>query len=246
MFGRYFLLSSILFFSLPSNAQISRSFAIIGLTPGVQANAGAHPFSFDAALNTNYAPQDGGVTLTPMVELEWRKILLKLRYNYEVANTFFASVGYDFGNDSSLVWWSIRPYFGTSFSKPADIAPELTFDIGYGLFGFSGDVEYLASLNHPSETSSVQQSGADTSQLYMWAEAYISPTNWMYTGITAQRNQFFHSTNVVDAGVIVGFMPGSFDLSLQASSFWNSNRYFILGVSYFFESSGKQDKANSK
>ena len=237
MVGRYFLLISILFFSLKAEAQTSRSSIITNTSLSSDESVRLHPFTFALALNANYAPEDGGLTLTPLALAEWRNILLKLRYNYEVANTFFASIGYDFGNDSSMVWWSIRPYFGTSFSKPTDIAPELTFDIGYGLFGFSGDLEYLTSLDHPSESSHARQSETDTSQLYMWAEVYINPTDWMYTGITAQRNQFFHSTNVVDAGVIVGFMPGSFDLSLQASSFWNSNRYFVLGASYYFEPS---------
>ncbi|MFI5135375.1 MAG: hypothetical protein ACHQD9_05945, partial [Chitinophagales bacterium] len=67
----------------------------------------------------------------------------------------------------------------------------------------------------------------------LWSGAYYAFTPWFFSGITLQRSRIFSPMNNLDAGLAAGFAPGAFEIIFQANRFWDSTRYFQIGISYF-------------
>jgi len=201
---------------------LSSSFILLGQNPSTTRDStGASSTlysSFGISLNANFGPH-GAFSMTPIASLNLRHLSAELRYNYEDLRTISGAVGYRFIGDNK-VWYEIVPKIAVSVGNFDGISPGISLSTGTGRVAFLADLEYIFALDESND-----------SYLYGLIAGTVDILPGFYAGINAQRSLIFETSNAVNAGVLVGGYLGSFDLYGLAENFWNSDRYFIIGLS---------------
>ena len=116
---------------------------------------------------------------------------LEARYNYENLDTGSAFVGWNFAGDGE-VDWSATPILGLVVGKTDGLAPGFEAELGWRALLLYVESEYVFDFDNNDE-----------SFLYTWIEATGSPTEWLRTGLVAQKTKLYHTDLDVQRGLML-------------------------------------------
>jgi len=154
----------------------------------------------------------------PIGRAELGSLHLEARYNYEDLRTgsLFAGWNFAFG---SAVEATLTPMMGFAFGRTTGLVPALEAEIFYDIFGFSFEGEYLLDLEDSSANF-----------FYAWTELYVSPTDWLFAGLVAQRMKVVASEVEVSKGLLVGGGQGPVSATLYLFDLTESESFIVLGI----------------
>lgn len=139
--------------------------------------------------------------LLPVAYINYKRLHLEPRYNYESLETFSMFAGYNIGGGKKFTYF-ITPMLGAVMGRVNGIAPGLEADLGLGRFDFYTEMEYLFDLNDKHD-----------SYYYVWSHFRYGITKWMAAGIAGGRNRVYRNDVDVQRGVSLGFTKGRFNVT---------------------------------
>lgn len=152
----------------------------------------SNEWAFSAAANF-YLFQDNEVYVNPIFSVQRKHMFLQARYNYEDFQTGSIFGGYNF-TVGKKVEFSATPIAGVAFGNTNGIAPGLIWELSWWRLNLYTENEYLFDF-----------SGKENNFYYAWAELTISPADWLWFGITAQRTKLYETDLDVQRGITLGF-----------------------------------------
>ena len=143
---------------------------------------------------------------------------LEARYNYEGRNTASVFGGWTFSAGESFTI-ALTPMAGVAFGRTAGIVPALEMSLGYGMFDFYGEGEYLIDVNDKSGNF-----------FYSWLELGITPNDLFRGGLAAQRTRVFESPLDVDRGLFAQINPVPVSVSVYAFNLFTDSWFMVMAV----------------
>jgi hypothetical protein len=143
---------------------------------------------------------------------------LEARYNYEDLKTASLFAGWILSAGESFTI-ALTPMAGVAFGRTTGIVPALEASLGYGMFDFYGESEYLLDVNDRSGNF-----------FYSWFELGIAPDDLFRAGLVAQRKRIIQSALVVDRGLFAQLTPGSATVSLYAFNLFTESWFLVIGL----------------
>ena len=146
---------------------------------------------------------------------------LEARYNYEEANTFSLFAGKTFSG-GKVAEYSITPMAGYSIGTFTGLSLAVNTDVEWKSFYFSAQSQY-----------SISSKTKDDSFVFSWSELGYSLSDHFFTGATLQYTHTICQTEL-EPGILAGVSFKDFEIPLYLFKPFQSERYFVLGVSYEF------------
>jgi hypothetical protein len=143
---------------------------------------------------------------------------LEARYNYEARQTASAFAGLNFSSGQDFTV-DLTPMAGFAFGDTRGLIPALELSLGYGLFDFYGEGEYLFDLNDKAGNFA-----------YTWLELGATPMEYLRAGFVAQRLRIFQSPLDIDRGVFIQGNIGPGSVSLYAFNMFTDSWFVVIGV----------------
>ncbi len=143
---------------------------------------------------------------------------LEARYNYEDRNTASVFAGWTLSAGESFTI-ALTPMAGVAFGRTAGIVPALEMSLGYGMFDFYGEGEYLIDGNDKSGNF-----------FYSWLELGITPNVFFRGGLAAQRMRVFESPLEVDRGLFVQINPEPVSVYVYAFNLFTDSWFMVMAV----------------
>ncbi len=140
------------------------------------------------------------------------------RYNYEGHRTASAFVGWTISAGKAFTM-ELTPMAGLAFGNTRGVIPAVEMSLGYGMFDFYGEGEYLFDVNDKSGNFA-----------YTWLELGVTPKDVIRAGLVAQRMRVFESPLVVDRGLFAQVMPGPATVSLYAFNMFTGSWFLTIGL----------------
>ena len=139
-----------------------------------------------------YFPPDQKAYVNPNLTLDYARLHLEGRYNYEAQKTGSAWIGYNFkvGKKPSL---ELTPMAGAVLGDLTGLALGCDLSLRYAQVELSSASEYVFDI--------AERSG---SFFYTWSELSYSPAQWFRAGLVAQRTKAYQSDLVIQPGVLAG------------------------------------------
>jgi hypothetical protein len=162
-------------------------------------------------------PTDDDV-LMAVGRADWGNLHLEARYNYEDLKTGSLFTGRTLSAGESFTI-DLTPLAGVAFGQTTGIVPALEASLGYGMFDFYVEGEYLFDLNDDSGNF-----------FYSWLELAVAPTDHIRTGLAAQRTRIFQSPLEVDRGVFAQLTPEFGSASVYAFNLFTDSWFLVVGV----------------
>lgn len=171
-----------------------------------------------SAAGTYYAlPADNDI-LIGVFKQDLGSLHLEARYNYEGRNTASVFGGWTLSGGESFTI-ALTPMAGVAFGRTAGVVPALEMSLGYGMFDFYGEGEYLIDVNDKSGNF-----------FYSWLELGISPNDFFRGGLAAQRTRVFESPLGVDRGLFAQLAPEPCTVSLYAFNLFTDSWFMVMAV----------------
>jgi len=143
---------------------------------------------------------------------------LEARYNYEDRKTASLFAGWTVSTGESFSAM-LTPMAGVAFGRTTGIVPALEASLGYGMFDFYVESEYLLDLKDNSGNF-----------FYSWLELGVAPTDLIRAGLAAQRTRIFQSPLEVDRGVFAQLTREPVSVSVYAFNLFTDNWFIVAGV----------------
>jgi hypothetical protein len=143
---------------------------------------------------------------------------LEVRYNYEDLKTASAFAGWTLSAGESFTI-DLTPMAGVAFGRTTGIIPAMEASLGYSLFDFYVESEYLFDLKDNSENF-----------FYSWLELGVAPTELVRAGLAAQRTRIFQSPLEVDRGVFAQLTPEPGSVSVYAFNLFTDSWFLVVSV----------------
>jgi hypothetical protein len=148
-------------------------------------------WSFSAVVDGYVVPHQEFYA-SPVFTADRSSLHLEARYNFEDQQTGSAWVGYNFSFGQRLKV-DVTPMIGGVFGNTTGAAPGYKFSFAYKRITLSSTGEYVFDTKDHNG-----------SFFYSWPELTYSPTEWLRTGLVAQRTKAYHTTLNVQRGFLVG------------------------------------------
>lgn len=158
-------------------------------------------WEFSASLY-GYAVRDGRdyLALTLIADRDW--LHLEGRFNYENFDTGALFIGYNW-SVGETVTLDLTPMIGGVIGDADAIAPGYEITLGYKWLELYTEGEYLFDLNT-----------SDDNYFYSWSELTVSPADWIWGGLAAQRTKLRDEDSEIALGPMLGFAYKAVELSL--------------------------------
>lgn len=143
---------------------------------------------------------------------------LEARYNYEDLKTASAFAGWTLSAGESFTI-DLTPMAGVAFGRTTGIVPALEASLGYRMFDFYVESEYLFDLKDNSGNF-----------FYSWLELAAAPTELVRAGLAAQRMRISQSPLEVDRGVFAQLTPEPGSVSVYAFNLFTDSWFLVVGV----------------
>jgi hypothetical protein len=129
---------------------------------------------------------------------------LEGRYNYEGPKTGSLFAGWKISAGETFTI-EVTPMVGVAFGQTFGIIPALEMSLGYGIFDFYDESEYLIDLGDK-----------ESSFFYSWLELGVSPSDLFRCGLAAQRMRVVQSPLEIDRGLFLQVNPAPTSLTVYA------------------------------
>ena len=190
-----------------------------GATPSDSLHSAGEPVPWEFSVQGYYYvfPADRDVFI-PVASADFGNLHLEGRYNYEDLKTASLFAGWSLSTGDAFTI-ELTPMAGVAFGRTTGIVPGLEASLGYGMFDFYVESEYLFDLNDNAGNFS-----------YSWLELAVTPIDLVRAGLTAQRTRVFQSPLEVDRGLFAQLTrePGS--VSLYAFNLFTDSWFLIVGL----------------
>jgi len=181
------------------------------------ANGKQSEWEFSAGGYYYALPADNDI-LVGVFRQDLGNLHLEARYNYEGRNTASVFGGWTLTAGESFTV-ALTPMAGVAFGSTAGIVPALEMSLGYGMFDFYGEGEYLIDVNDKSGNF-----------FYSWLELGITPNDLFRGGLAAQRMRVFESPLDVDRGLFAQINPEPVSVSVYAFNLFTENWFMVMAV----------------
>jgi hypothetical protein len=149
-------------------------------------------WSVSVSAYTYVVPDDHNY-VQPTIAVDYERLHLELRYNYEALKTGSAWIGCNFSGGEKVTW-ELTPMVGAVFGDLTGVAP-----------GYKGSVSWW-KLELYSEGEYVFDPGNSSNNFfYNWSELSLRPIEWFRVGMVTQRTRAYQTDREVQRGLLVGF-----------------------------------------
>ncbi len=178
-------------------------------------------WSFSASLYGYVVDGDRDyLALTLMADRDW--LHLEGRFNYEDFDTGSLFIGYNF-SVGETVTLDATPMIGGIFGETDGIAPGYEITLGYKWLELYTEGEFVFDLN-----------SSDDDYFYSWSELTVSPADWIYGGLAAQRTKVRDEDNEIQLGPMLGFAYKRVELSFYLFEPGNDDQTFATAFTVNF------------
>lgn len=187
------------------------------LPDSLETNGKERQWEFSIAGYYYALPADNDV-LVGVFRQDLGNLHLEGRYNYEDRNTASVFAGWTLSAGESFTI-ALTPMAGVAFGSTAGIVPALEASLGYGMFDFYGEGEYLIDVNDKSGNF-----------FYSWLELGITPNELFRAGLAAQRTRVFESPLEVDRGLFAQINPEPATVYVYAFNLFTDSWFMVMAV----------------
>lgn len=135
-----------------------------------------------AVTGSYYAMRDEPDFGVGVAALDYGRLHLEGRWNYEVRNAGSAFVGWKFSGGDTVTF-EVTPIVGVLFGSARGVVPGVEASIAWGPFDAYIEAEYVDDRRQPGSR-----------YYYSWSEVAWTPAEWLRVGLAGQR------TRTVDTG----------------------------------------------
>ena len=185
----------------------------------LQSSGERVPWEFSVGGYYYALPADDDVFI-PMASADRGSLHLEGRYNYEDLKTASLFAGWTISAGEPFTI-ELTPMAGVTFGRTTGIVPALEASLGYGMFDFYVESEYLFDLNDNSGNF-----------FYSWLELGVAPIELVRAGVTAQRTRIFESPLEVDRGLFAQLTPEPGTVSLYAFNLFTESWFLVVGIEF--------------
>jgi hypothetical protein len=179
--------------------------------------------NWDFSLNISgyLVPNDRSYAM-PTFSADRERIHLEARYNYEDQETGSLWAGYNLSVGKKLVL-EATPIVGAVFGNTTGVAPGYELSLTYRKIALTSDGEYVFDARN-----------RNSNFLYSWNELVYSLTDWLHTGLVAQRTRAYHTSLDVQRGFSVGVVHNRIDFTVYTlNAGWTDPTVVLnLGVTF--------------
>jgi hypothetical protein len=124
------------------------------------------------------------------VDRDW--LHLGVRYNYEDRNTasFWVGANFEWGEKVSV---AVTPMFGVVTGDTDGVAPGFLFTLSTWKIELYSEGEWVLDAGEKTD-----------SFYYSWSELTLSPTDWFYVGLAAQKTRAYETARYIERGFLTG------------------------------------------
>ena len=131
--------------------------------------------------------------LVVMAYADYGNIHYEARYNYEDLNTASVFGGYRLESGKAFVFGA-TPIGGIVFGNVNGVAPGLLLDATWKQFDFYSESEYVVDF-----------SNSESNFFYTWTELAWSPSEFLRTGLSANRTRLYQTDLELQRGVFAQY-----------------------------------------
>ena len=189
--------------------------------PEVVTNETEKSWSVSVSAYTYVVPDDHNY-VQPTIAVDYERLHLELRYNYEALKTGSAFVGCNFSGGEKLSW-ELTPMVGAVFGDLTGVAP-----------GYKGSLSWW-KLELYSEGEYVFDPGNSSNNFfYNWSELSLRPIEWFRVGMVTQRTRAYQTDREVQRGLLVGFTWKKLDFTTYVFNPDDHKPTWVLAVGLNF------------
>lgn len=130
--------------------------------------------------------------LWPSLSADRDWLHLGVRYNYEDRNTasFWVGANFEWGERVNV---AVTPMFGVVTGDTDGVAPGFLFTLSAWKVELYTEGEWVFDAGEKTD-----------SFYYSWSELTLSPTDWLYVGLAAQKTRAYESARYIERGMLAG------------------------------------------
>lgn len=194
---------------------------LVALT-GFGQSSDSSRWNFAADLN-GYSFEGGDKFLLPVFKANRDWLHLEARYNYEDRQTFSGWVGYNWEGSVSKMDFFITPMVGAAGGNTRGF-----------LAGFEASLQ-LGKVELYSETEHLWDASAtENNFFYTWTDLIISPKDWWWVGLSAQRTRLYQTDRELQHGILLGLGAGQWSFTGYIYNWGIGEAFGLLTVEYEF------------
>lgn len=198
---------------------------ILTLLLALQTNAQSAAFE-----HYYFTPTPGSAGIaTPMANFTSSKNWYgEARYNFDELNTFSLYAGKKFSGGHNISW-EATPIVGGLMGQMTGGSLGMNFEMGYRRLFLLSQSQYCFSLEHSTDK-----------YFYNWSEMGVEATSWLYAGIALQQTNVYRTEGKMEPGCVIGFSIKNWTIPLYAFNTSDEERYFVLGLTWQWDSKTKK------
>jgi hypothetical protein len=169
-----------------------------------------------------YAMRDEPDFGVGVATLDYGRLHLEGRWNYEATDAGSAFVGWKFAGGEAVTF-EITPIVGVLFGTARGVVPGVEASVAWGPFDAYLEAEYVDDRRQPGSR-----------YYYAWSELAWNPTEWLRVGLAGQRTQTVDTGRDFQVGAFAQVTWRKVTASVYAFNPDAASRYVIgsLGVSF--------------
>jgi hypothetical protein len=175
------------------------------------------PWSFSVAGYYYVIPDDDDF-MYGVVTADHGNLHLEGRYRYEGPKTGSLFAGWKISTGEEFTV-DVIPMLGAAFGETWGIIPAFELSLGYGIFDFYDESEYLIDL-----------SDKQSSFFYSWLELGVSPSDLFRCGLAAQRMRVVQNPLDLDRGVFLQVNPAPASLTVYGLNLFTDYWLILVGA----------------
>ena len=176
-------------------------------------------WKFDVEANLNFTDP---FFILPLVTADKSYLHLEVRYNYESLNTASGWIGYNLkgGNNFDYI---ITPMLGGVIGRLDGVAGGLEITLNYFELQLFSEMEYVFDLE-----------SSENNFFYNWTDLTYAPLDWMWLGLSTQRNKVYQTNSYFQWGPFAGVGYDQLELTSYFYNPGSDDFYLILTFDYLF------------
>lgn len=169
-----------------------------------------------------YAMRDEGDFGVGVATLDYGRLHLEGRWNYEASNAGSAFVGWKFAGGDT-VRWEVTPIVGTLFGAARGVVPGVEASLAWESLDAYVEAEYVDDRRQPGSR-----------YYYAWSEVGWTPVEWLRVGFAGQRTQTVDTGREFQVGVFAQVTLRALTFSVYAFNPDSGARYVIGALTASF------------
>lgn len=154
------------------------------------------------------------------------------RYNYDEVNTFSLYAGRTFSGKGN-VSWQATPLLGGLMGEMTGGSLGMNFGMDFRKVFLTSQSQYSFSLENNVDK-----------YFFNWSEIGYEVTRWLYGGLALQQTNIHRMQGRMEPGCMVGFSIRNWTIPLYAFNTSGTERYFVLGVNWHWETKKRKTKTD--